>query len=121
MKVYLAGNFHTDWRSRIKKHFTDIEWLEPLGTGPDPGRPKWYLLRDLTLLKQADLVFVYITDHSPVNSGTSAEMGYAYASGIPILFVRGSKATRYDFVQGMALSTFESLEDGIEALKFVNR
>ena len=119
MKVYLAGNYHREWRQEVKQAIAGIEWLEPLSTGPKGAKPRWYLLRDLALLRQADLLFAYITDHSPVNSGTSAEMGYAYALGIPILFVRESQEIRYDFVQGLALSTFATLEEGIEALAFV--
>lgn len=129
MKIYLAGNFHTDWRWVVKTTIagekaysidhTELEWLMPLAT--NGTHPERYILRDIVKLKQADLVFACITDDSPVNSGTSAEMGYAYALGIPILFVRESTEPRYDFVERMALSTFSSLDEGIEALKFILR
>lgn len=127
IKVYLGGNFHTNWRKKVKAalaNFPSIEWLEPLTTPDraevkDSGNPDWYMLRDLAQLRQADFGFLLIDDHSKRNVGICTEAGILYGRGIPFLLVRLSSIHSYDWVERLAVSTFSNLDDGVEALRFV--
>ena len=62
MRIYLAGNMHTDWRYRVASAISGCEFLWPHKYPKDGGsRGKGadvFFPRDVTLLKSADLVFL---------------------------------------------------------------
>ena len=125
MKVYLAGEMHTDWRSELRAQLMDragqtqVDFLLPHITpdrdGDGSGTSDWYVVRDLLCLRECDLVFALVNDVGR-NVGTSAEIGYACALGKPIILCRLDQRHCYDFLEKLATSTFSSLQAAVECL-----
>ena len=131
IKVYLAGNLHTDWRGKVKYQFQEaieekhVEFLTPIRGLADDGADK-YVPRDLVLLRQADIVFAFI-EHWDAEAcrhvGTSAEIGYAYALGKVIILVDAfiPKVGSFDFLKSLATSVYTNNYDknGMESVESV--
>ena len=123
MKVYLAGNMHTDWRERVTSRVSGCEFLwphkAPSRDGPDGGDPNLYFPRDVTLLRSADLVFCLI-EAVGRNIGTAAEVGMAYAWGKPVILVNlCSEVHSFQFLEKASTSVCYSIDEGVEVLSFV--
>jgi len=131
MRVYLAGNVHTDWRQAVIEHCSDIEFFQPYkdaqgnfvvteeGTSLLP--PAHFTLRDLLFVDKSDIVFGYITsygEHSR-HHGLMIELGYAKALGIPIVLV--CEISEFDMATVIADVVFSSLIGGAEFLNFLIR
>jgi len=121
-KVYLAGSFKGGWRSEIKKAVGEnINWLEPI-VHPDQKKededPKLFVPRDLALIRKADFLAGWWRPESHNNS-LSAEIGLAYAWGIPCMVAipPGDKITAR-FVRGL-VREFDSKEDLIRFLRYL--
>ncbi len=124
MKVYLAGHMHTAWRNQVIDALAGegVEFLIPLPTADRAknagGDPSLFMVRDLALLHQADLVFA-VADDIARGIGISAEVGYAYAKGLPIILVNlAPHVHSFQFLEGLATRTYRSMDEGIEALRF---
>ena len=129
MKVYLAGNLHTDWRYQIVEACPDIEFLQPYKD--DKGRfvcteegvslihASHFTLRDLLFVSNSDVVFGFITvygEHSR-HHGLMIELGYAKALGIPIVLV--CEIPTFDMAIEIADVISCSLVDGARYLNFL--
>ncbi|MDP3064550.1 MAG: nucleoside 2-deoxyribosyltransferase [Chloroflexota bacterium] len=126
MKVYLAGHMHSDWRNQVIDACAEgVEFLIPLPT-PDraengAGDPSLYMVRDLALLRQADLVFALLDDIAR-GIGVAAEIGYAYGRGVPIIVVNlAPQVHSFQFLEGLATRTYSTLAEGINALRFATQ
>ena len=123
MKVYLAGNMHTDWRERVVSQVSGCEFLwphkAPSRGGSDGGDPDLYFPRDVTLLQSANLVFCVIEDVGR-NIGTAAEIGMAYAWAKPVILVNlCPEVHSFQFLEKSATSVCHSIGEGVEVLSFV--
>lgn len=125
IKVYLAGNLHSAWRDELLGKLEmagvvhRVELLCPHATDQCGDQAAaFYVPRDLLLLSLADIVFAMVNDLS-INSGTSAEVGYAYALGKPIIMCRLSSKPSFDFIAALATTVQKSFDSAVEVLVFV--
>jgi len=131
MKVYLAGNVHTNWRQIVVDQCPDIEFLQPYkdahgnfiateeGVSLLPSAH--FTLRDLLFVDNSNIIFGYITpygEHSR-HHGLMIELGYAKAFGIPIVLV--CKIPEFDMATAIADVIFDSLMEGAQFLNFIIR
>ncbi len=123
MRVYLAGNMHTDWRERVASQVTGCELLwpqkVPSRNGSEKGNADVFFPRDVVLLRSADLVFCCIETEGR-NIGTAAEVGMAYAWGKPVILVNLCPDVHgFKFLEKASTTVCYSLEEGLETLKFL--
>lgn len=99
--IYLAGG-KSDWRDEFK--VTGATLINPMDWQTDYNAyPFDYVTRDVTQLR--DCNFVVACHDYRLYSGLSAELGMAFAWGIPAIFV--TKMERVDmFLASLCLSTF---------------
>ena len=72
---------------------------------------------DLDALKEADLVIALITGQD-IDSGTSAEIGYTYANGKPIIAISAcERRYRNLFVEGMIIKTVNDFDEIVPTIK----
>ncbi len=127
VSVYLSGHMHYeehDWRVKVYEALKDeqVHWLIPI-SGPWDTESKahsaLYVPRDKLSIQQADVVFIFLEDVAR-NIGTTWEAGYADGLGKVTLLVNKCNDIRsYDFPEQAADAVFRTLEEGIEALRFV--
>ncbi len=123
MKIYLAGNMHTDWRDKVASRIEGCEFLWPYKFTKDGGSTgkgsDVFFPRDVILLRSADLVFCVIENEGR-NIGTSAEVGMAYAWGKPVVLVNlCSDIPSFEFLEKASTTVCYSLEDGLNVLRFL--
>ena len=123
LRIYLAGNMHTDWRAKVAGAVTGCVFLwpreYPKQGGPTGKGADVFFPRDVALLKSADLVFCVIEDEGR-NIGTAAEIGMAYAWNKPVVLVNlCPQILSFNFLEKAATSVCYSLPDGLEALRFI--
>jgi len=131
MKVYLAGNVHTNWRQEVIRCFPTIEFLQPYKD--DKGNfvateesvsllpPAHFTLRDLLFIDNSDVIFGYIAPYGKHNRhhGLMIELGYAKALRIPIVLV--CEMSEFDMAMEIADVVFSTLVDGVKFLNFLIR
>ena len=72
---------------------------------------------DLTALRESDLTVALITGWD-IDSGTSAEIGYTFAQGKPIIGIDASERRfRNLFVEGMITEKVQNINANISAIK----
>ena len=123
MKIYLAGNMHTNWRDRVASRIEGCEFLWPYKFSSDGGSTgkgsDVFFPRDIVLLRSADLMFCVIENEGR-NIGTSAEVGMAYAWGKPVVLVNlCPDISSFEFLEKASTTVCYSLEDGLEVLRFL--
>ena len=123
MRIYLAGNMHTDWRDKVASAIDGCEFLWPHKYPKDGGaRGKGadvFFPRDVTLLKSANLVFCVIENEGR-NIGTAAEIGMAYAWNKPVVLVNlCPEIQSFNFLEKASTTVCYTLEDGLEILRFL--
>jgi nucleoside 2-deoxyribosyltransferase len=127
IKVYLAGDLLVpDWRKEIIDYFREydnIEFVYPITYKESSTRdPRVYVIRDISLLRLADVVFAYIRDVNHKYSGTSAEIGMAKALGKTLVVVieNDCKTTnQFSFIAQIADSVCNTLDKGIDILEYM--
>lgn len=131
MRVYLAGNLHTNWRTEIVEACPDIEFLQPYkdnrkqffrteeGTASLPI--DWYVTRDLLFVSQSDMLLGYIMEYAKHSRhhGLMIEMGFARALDIPIVLV--SEMPIFDMAEGIASVIFGTLSEAAYYMNFLVR
>ncbi len=106
-RVYLAGSFNTSWRSELIAHVENpaIEWLHPIVIPEQEEKsmrdPRLVVPRDLALIRRADILAGYWV-HDSNNVGLSAEIGLAYAYGVPaVVAIEKEDRVRARFIRGL--------------------
>ena len=131
MKVYLAGNLHTDWRSQIVEACPNIEFLQPYKdyegnfVRTEEGKsivfPDLFTARDLLFVRECDVFFGYITRYGERSRhhGTMIELGYAKALGK--LIILAVDIPSFDMAMEVAdvVFSFNGLRRGIDYLLFL--
>ena len=137
MRVYLAGDISPErWRLKVMKECLDcgITWLSPIDNIsysyqsmiPAHKKNRVFHIADLVKLREADVVFAYLRERSvdleqgTLYSGTSWELGVAFALGKPAIIVcdmKPSLACKYELVKRMAGAWHEKLDEGIDNLR----
>lgn len=89
--------------------------------------------RDLRDIEKSEAVIINFRDAAAVSLGSSAEMGYAYALGRPIIVVvegdpgewnkrpEGANPHHHVFTEYMATAIVSSLDDALRALESVHK
>ncbi len=106
-RIYLAGSFNIGWRKELLDHVEnpDIEWLLPIVI---PGQrekkkrdPRLFVPRDIALIRRADILAgFWVTESS--NIGLSAEIGLAYAYGVPtVVAIPKDERVKARFIRGL--------------------
>lgn len=116
-KVYLAGGFDSQWRSKIKS-LSNVIFFDPQFK-PDKHWSE-YGTWDIHYIKQCDIVFGYMGVTNPSGYGLSAELGYARALNKTVILVleSGHAKDRYlQFLKIMADVVYDDMDKGIEFLK----
>jgi nucleoside 2-deoxyribosyltransferase len=106
MKVYLSGGFYKNYKIKITEDLGEvgITVIDPELKTEVHHIPGYYVGWDLEAIRQCDLILAYLDDY-PYVYGMAAEVGYATALNIPVIFV--CCATRVDsFLSGLARATF---------------
>lgn len=134
LSVYLAGDISKErWRLKVMEDCVDfaenIEWLSPIDNISysyqsllSAHRKKLvFHISDKFKIDKAEIVFAYIADGSPSRfSGTSWELGYAFAKGKHTIVVNDMKpkdACLYELVKRFADAYYETLDEGIDHLR----
>lgn len=132
LKVYLAGDVSSDkWRDKVIRECQDcaFEWLSPVGGISYSYQSlcqvhrnrRVFHIADKLKIDKADIVFAYIRTGSPsIFSGTSWELGYAYAKNKHIILVNDMKpklACKYELIKRFADAYYVSLDEGIDHLR----
>lgn len=143
LTVYLAGEIHSDWRTRIieacEREGLPIEFLAPVTDHPasddvgvavlgpeerdcwkDHKGAKINAIRTRTALDRADVVVVVFGEkYRQWNAAFDA--GYAAALGTPLIVVHPPEFTHaLKEVDGAALAVAERPEQVVEILKYVS-
>ena len=140
--VYLAGEIHSDWRSRLRERVRQmdlpVEFVGPreahdrsdsvgediAGAQPTPRFRDLMgagvnTLRTRVLLRRADLMVAYFGEKYR-QWNTAADAGAALASGVPLLLVRAPELTHaLKEMEAMAAFTVETLDQAAEAIAYV--
>lgn len=117
--IYLSGGFYGTWKKDVVaclgKSYKIADPEKPSFIGPK-DIPGCYVGADLQAIDAADVVIAYQDDY-PFVYGMAAEVGYAVARGVPVIFVCTAK--RVDgFLAGLARAVFT---DTIAACEFVRK
>jgi len=140
--VYLSGEIHSDWREQIRGGVEDaglpVEFCGPVtdhSSSDDCGaailgeeaQPFWRdhkaakvnAIRNRTLIEAADIVVVRFGDKYR-QWNAAFDVGYAAASGKPIITLHSSELTHaLKEVDAAALATAETPEQIIRVLQYV--
>lgn len=88
----------------------------PLSNDFDGGAEA--VARDLRDIDCSDALIAYFGGARQISAGTMAELGYAYAKGVPIIVVTdGDEFHRHVFVDFMSDWNVEQLNDAIDILE----
>ena len=94
-----------------------IDDCELEGTDMSDITKKKIFNNDLDALKEADIIVALITGQD-IDSGTSAEIGYTYANGKPVIAISASERRyRNLFVEGMIINTVNDVNEIIPVIK----
>ena len=128
LKVYTAGGFHGDWRTRFKERCKDLfTIIDPLdkelnvkGERKDLSFEE-YSAWDLWAIRTSDIVFVYAEKSNP-GIGFVVEAGYAKGLGKTVILVREleneHRPDRYQqFLDCVADYVCHSFEEGLQFLE----
>lgn len=121
--IYLAGCLG-DWREGVIGRWDAC--LPPVATVIDPFEESNqqslanFVIDDLELVRTCDLLLAYHAYH--VFDGLAAECGYAYAKGIPIVYVCRQPRVS-SFIAGMSKAVFTKLTPALEYIekKYLNQ
>ena len=116
MKVYLAGGFDSDWRSKIKSHHELIDPSEKEKSGN--WSVKSYSTWDKYAIQSCDVLFAYMERTNPSGIGLACELGYARGLGKFVILCIEPEHSYYkdstlEFLTSFADNTFSNLELGI--------
>ena len=132
LKVYLAGDISKErWRIYVidKCNDFEVEWLSPIDNISysyqslisQHRKKRVFHIADKLKVDRADIVFAYIADDSPSRfSGTSWELGYAYAKGkhtILVCDMKPSEECLYELVKRMSDAYYRTMDEGIDHLR----
>ena len=131
MKVYLAGNVHTNWRAQIVEACPNIEFLQPYKDA-DGNFVKTVegetlvpithcVSRDLMFVRRCDVVFIYLEkygEHSR-HHGTMIELGYAKALSKLTVIVTEMGEFDMAFCLADVIFCLDGMRRGIEFLKYL--
>ena len=93
-----------------------IDETELNGSEMSPKTKDKIFSNDLNALKNADLTVALITGQD-IDSGTSAEIGFTFANGKPIIAINASERRyRNLFVDGMISKTVNNIHEIIPAI-----
>jgi len=115
MRIYLAGGFYSDWKDKVKQGAPSHLYYDP-EDGSKQNAVCDFVPGDLRGIDWSELVLVYKQKTNPTACGLSAEMGYAYAKGKPIVLVDDND--RIDsFLAGLSQRIYTNLDSAIEYLR----
>ena len=99
------------------RDLTGVEESELKTTSMTQETKDKIFVADLTALRESDLTVALITGWD-IDSGTSAEIGYTFAQGKPIIGIDASERRfRNLFVEGMITEKVQNISDIIPAIK----
>jgi len=99
------------------RDLTGVDESELKTTSMSQNTKNKIFVADLTALKEADLTVALITGWD-IDSGTSAEIGYTFANGKPIIGIDASERRfRNLFVEGMITEKVHVISAIIPAIK----
>jgi len=115
MRIYLAGGFYSNWQDKVRQSAINHEYYNPELDSKQTAICD-FVSSDLKAIDWCDLLFVYKQRTNPTACGLSAEMGYAYAKGKPIVLVDDND--RIDsFLAGLSQRIYTNLDSAIEYLR----
>ena len=134
-KVYIAGPLFNDHERAFleaialnlekegfkcflpHRDFTGVEESELKTTSMTQKTKDKIFVADLTALRESDLTVALITGWD-IDSGTSAEIGYSFAQGKPIIGIDASERRfRNLFVEGMIAEKVQNISAIIPAIE----
>jgi YtoQ family protein len=140
--VYLAGEIHSDWRSRLREHVgelgvpvqfvgpqeahdrsdsvgEDIVGEQPSARFRDLAGAGVNTLRTRVLLRRADLVIAHFGEKYR-QWNTAADAGAALAAGVPLLLVRDPELTHaLKEIEATAAFTVETLAQAADTIAYI--
>ena len=109
--VYLAGGHDQNWRQRLMHEFRPpITGIDPFSH--DQESIDQFVSQDLEAIRKSDILIAY-NPGGYVSYGMAAEIGYARACGIPVIFVDETTHPN-SFLVGCSKRLFTSLDALIE-------
>lgn len=113
-KIYISGGFYGQYKETLRQCFGRTTCFVLEDPEQEPTIPGEYVGRDFDLISSSDLVIAVQSDY-PYLYGMAAEIGYAVAKGIPVIYVCLSK--RVDcFLAGCSRAIFT---DVVSACEFI--
>ena len=142
LTIYAAGEIHSDWRDRLRRHLSDLgvsatvvgpqevhDRSDSVGEdilGAQPGPmyrdlmgARVNALRTRVLLRQADLVVAFFGQKYR-QWNTAADAGAALGAGLPLVLVREPELVHaLKELDALATVTVETLGQAAEAIAYV--
>lgn len=115
-QVYLAGGFYQDYKTALARELGDAFHVYDPETKSNVHQiPGEYVGRDLGAIRNSGLLIAY-HDTYPHVLGMAAEVGYAVANNVPVIYVCING--RVDsFLSGLARATFTNMTAAIDFIK----
>lgn len=114
MKIYLSGGMRTDWQSKVEKT-EGVTFFDPRTDSPQNWTMADFVKEDIRLVKESDLVFLYMEKSNPTGYGAIWECAVAVENKIPIIAV-WEKDYVDPFIACNSLYLYNTLDSGLERL-----
>lgn len=115
MKVYLSGGMKSGWQQMIP-YIDGVEYLDPRVESPQNLTMQQFVYKDIELVKESDLVFLYMEKSNPTGYGAIWECAVVVENKIPIIAV-WEKDYIDPFIACNSLYLYNSLESGVQRLE----
>lgn len=114
MRIYLSGGMRTDWQSKVEK-IEGVTFFDPRTDSPQNWTMSDFVREDIRLVKESDLVFLYMEKSNPTGYGAIWECAVAVENKIPIIAV-WEKDYVDPFIACNSLYLYNTLDPGLERL-----
>lgn len=115
MKIYLSGGMRSGWQDNVPE-IKGVSYLDPRIESPQNLTMLDFVKKDIELVKESDLVFLYMEKTNPTGYGAIWECAVAVENNIPIIAV-WEKDYVDPFIACNSLYLYNTIESGLERLR----
>lgn len=115
MKVYLSGGMRSGWQDSLPL-VDGVKYLDPRIESPQSLTMRAFVDKDIELVKESDVVFLYMEESNPTGYGAIWECAVAVENNIPIIAV-WEKDYIDPFIACNSLYLYRTFESGKDRLK----
>lgn len=86
MKVYLAGDLHSNWQQKVIERASSHQYFNPQ-CDTNQNASYFWTTQEINSIKGSDMLFAYYGNDNPSGLGLALEIGVAVALNIPVIFI----------------------------------